>query len=170
MRSLTIGHSTRAPGTIPNSIRMLSPRRYFEPVSRTRTWANWAACGTCGRTEQTQDGATRRSGATPITCKRRNSRAGLPAARGVAVADIIGENRTQPHQLSPFAKVAGCHITYPARKWLTALPESDTLNSGSRAQSVRWDGPAPGCGAPARAGCGWHRAKLAPPVPGMRLR
>jgi len=36
-------------------------------------------------------------------------------ARGIAVEDIIGENRTRPHELTAFAKVEGLRITYPAR-------------------------------------------------------
>lgn len=35
-------------------------------------------------------------------------------ARGVDVLDIIGERSTKPHKLTPFAKVDGTKITYPA--------------------------------------------------------
>jgi uncharacterized protein (DUF488 family) len=33
--------------------------------------------------------------------------------RGVPVEHIMSETRTQPHLLTPFAKVSGIHITYP---------------------------------------------------------
>jgi len=34
--------------------------------------------------------------------------------RGVRVEDIIGPQARKPHKLTPFAHVAGTHITYPA--------------------------------------------------------
>jgi len=34
--------------------------------------------------------------------------------RGCAVEDIVSESRTRAHSLTPFAKVRGTHITYPA--------------------------------------------------------
>ena len=33
--------------------------------------------------------------------------------RGLPVGDIMSSSRTQPHVLTPFAKVSGIHITYP---------------------------------------------------------
>jgi uncharacterized protein (DUF488 family) len=35
-------------------------------------------------------------------------------ARGIAVEDIMSATRTQPHELTSFAKVKGIHVTYPA--------------------------------------------------------
>ena len=34
-------------------------------------------------------------------------------ARGVAVKEIIGKGRAQPHKLTPFAHVEGARVTYP---------------------------------------------------------
>ena len=34
--------------------------------------------------------------------------------RGIAVEDILSATRTQPHELTPFAKVNGTQVTYPA--------------------------------------------------------
>ena len=34
--------------------------------------------------------------------------------RGIAVEHIISRERSQPHRLTPFARVAGTHLTYPA--------------------------------------------------------
>ena len=34
--------------------------------------------------------------------------------RGIAVEDIMSATRTQPHELTSFAKVNGTHVTYPA--------------------------------------------------------
>jgi uncharacterized protein (DUF488 family) len=34
--------------------------------------------------------------------------------RGIAVEDIMSATRTQPHELTPFAKVKGTQVTYPA--------------------------------------------------------
>ncbi len=36
------------------------------------------------------------------------------AVRGIHVEHIIGTGRTQPHQLTPFARVDGARVTYPA--------------------------------------------------------
>jgi len=35
-------------------------------------------------------------------------------ARGIAVEDIMSENRLQAHQLTSFARIEGAHVTYPA--------------------------------------------------------
>jgi len=35
-------------------------------------------------------------------------------ARGVAVEEIVSETRRQPHKLTPFARVDGVSVTYPA--------------------------------------------------------
>jgi uncharacterized protein (DUF488 family) len=35
-------------------------------------------------------------------------------ARGVTVEHIVGRGRTQPHRLTPFARVEGRAVTYPA--------------------------------------------------------
>jgi uncharacterized protein (DUF488 family) len=35
-------------------------------------------------------------------------------ARGIAVEDIMSENRIQAHELTSFARVKGAHVTYPA--------------------------------------------------------
>jgi uncharacterized protein (DUF488 family) len=35
-------------------------------------------------------------------------------ARGIAVEDVMSENRMQPHELTSFAKVNGADVTYPA--------------------------------------------------------
>jgi len=34
-------------------------------------------------------------------------------ARGIAVKDIMSENRLQAHQLTSFARIEGAHVTYP---------------------------------------------------------
>jgi uncharacterized protein (DUF488 family) len=34
--------------------------------------------------------------------------------RDIAVEDIMSATRTQPHKLTPFAKVEGTKVTYPA--------------------------------------------------------
>jgi uncharacterized protein (DUF488 family) len=34
--------------------------------------------------------------------------------RGIAVDDVMSATRTQPHELTSFAKVEGTHVTYPA--------------------------------------------------------
>jgi uncharacterized protein (DUF488 family) len=34
--------------------------------------------------------------------------------RGLSVEDIMSATRTQPHELTSFAKVNGMHVTYPA--------------------------------------------------------
>jgi uncharacterized protein (DUF488 family) len=33
--------------------------------------------------------------------------------RGIEVQDIVGTSRPKPHELTPFARVRGFHITYP---------------------------------------------------------
>jgi uncharacterized protein (DUF488 family) len=35
-------------------------------------------------------------------------------ARGIAVEDIMSENRVQAHELTSFARLNGAHVTYPA--------------------------------------------------------
>ena len=45
--------------------------------------------------------------------------------RGVLVEDILSATRCQPHRLTPFARVAGTRITYPA----VEPPEQDTDTS-----------------------------------------
>jgi uncharacterized protein (DUF488 family) len=35
-------------------------------------------------------------------------------ARGIAVEDIMSENRAHAHELTSFAKIEGVHVTYPA--------------------------------------------------------
>jgi uncharacterized protein (DUF488 family) len=35
-------------------------------------------------------------------------------ARGIAVEDIMSENRVQAHELTSFARVKGAYVTYPA--------------------------------------------------------
>jgi uncharacterized protein (DUF488 family) len=36
-------------------------------------------------------------------------------ARGIAVEDILSEERVQPHKLTPFARVEGARVTYPTQ-------------------------------------------------------
>jgi hypothetical protein len=35
-------------------------------------------------------------------------------ARGIAVEEIVSETRRTPHKLTPFARVDGTSVTYPA--------------------------------------------------------
>jgi uncharacterized protein (DUF488 family) len=35
-------------------------------------------------------------------------------ARGIAVAHILGKRKGQPHQMTPFARIRGIHVTYPS--------------------------------------------------------
>ncbi len=41
-------------------------------------------------------------------------------ARGVPVAHILGGARAEPHRLTPFARIAGTRVTYPASDVFTA--------------------------------------------------
>jgi len=38
--------------------------------------------------------------------------------RGIAAAEIVSATRTTPHALTPFARVVGTRITYPAEGFL----------------------------------------------------
>lgn len=51
--------------------------------------------------------------AVPWRCHR-SLIADALAVRGIPVEHIIGMAQTKPHALTPFAKVSGTHITYPA--------------------------------------------------------
>jgi uncharacterized protein (DUF488 family) len=51
--------------------------------------------------------------AVPWRCHR-SLIADALTARGIAVENIIGSSGTQPHKITPFAKVEGTRITYPA--------------------------------------------------------
>jgi len=51
--------------------------------------------------------------AVPWRCHR-SLIADALAARGIPVEEVIGGSRTQPHKITPFAKVEGTRITYPA--------------------------------------------------------
>ena len=51
--------------------------------------------------------------AVPWRCHR-SLIADALAARGIQVEEVIGGSRTQPHKITPFAKVEGTRITYPA--------------------------------------------------------
>lgn len=50
--------------------------------------------------------------AVPWRCHR-SLIADALTARGIAVQDIVGAGRTQPHQMTPFARVEGTTVTYP---------------------------------------------------------
>jgi len=51
--------------------------------------------------------------AVPWRCHR-SLIADALVARGIAVEDIIGSSRSEPHRITPFAKVNKGRITYPA--------------------------------------------------------
>ena len=51
--------------------------------------------------------------AVPWRCHR-SLIADALAARGVSVEEIIGAGHAQPHKLTPFARVDGARVTYPA--------------------------------------------------------
>jgi uncharacterized protein (DUF488 family) len=51
--------------------------------------------------------------AVPWRCHR-SLIADALAARGIPVEEVIGASRTQPHKITPFAKVEGTRVTYPA--------------------------------------------------------
>ena len=51
--------------------------------------------------------------AVPWRCHR-SLIADALSARGIPVEEVIGGSRTQPHKITPFAKVEGTRITYPA--------------------------------------------------------
>jgi Uncharacterized conserved protein len=51
--------------------------------------------------------------AVPWRCHR-SLIADALVARGVAVEEIVSETRRTPHKLTPFARVDGTSVTYPA--------------------------------------------------------
>jgi len=51
--------------------------------------------------------------AVPWRCHR-SLIADALVARGVAVEEIVSETRRTPHKLTPFARVEGVSVTYPA--------------------------------------------------------
>jgi uncharacterized protein (DUF488 family) len=53
--------------------------------------------------------------AVPWRCHR-SLIADALAARGIPVEEIIGASRAQPHKLTPFARVEGARVTYPAEQ------------------------------------------------------
>ena len=56
--------------------------------------------------------------AVPWRCHR-SLVADALAARGIEVVEILSEAKTQPHSMTPFARVDGEQVTYPASKNLT---------------------------------------------------
>jgi uncharacterized protein (DUF488 family) len=55
--------------------------------------------------------------AVPWRCHR-SLIADALTARGIPVEDIIGAARAQPHKMTPFARVEGARVTYPAEEAL----------------------------------------------------
>jgi uncharacterized protein (DUF488 family) len=53
------------------------------------------------------------SEAVPWRCHR-SLIADALLARGVAVVDLMSQTASKPHELTPFAKVEGTRVTYPA--------------------------------------------------------
>lgn len=53
--------------------------------------------------------------AVPWRCHR-SLLADALAARGVLVHHIVGKGRTEPHRLTPFARIDGRRVTYPAEQ------------------------------------------------------
>ncbi len=51
--------------------------------------------------------------AVPWRCHR-SLIADALTARDIPVEEIIGDGPTQPHKLTPFARVEGARVTYPA--------------------------------------------------------
>jgi uncharacterized protein (DUF488 family) len=51
--------------------------------------------------------------AVPWRCHR-SLIADALAARGIPAEDIIGSGRAQPHKMTPFARIEGSRVTYPA--------------------------------------------------------
>jgi uncharacterized protein (DUF488 family) len=65
--------------------------------------------------------AVAKSGSVAIMCAEavpwrchRSLLADALAARGVIVQHIVGKGRTAPHRLTPFARIQGRRVTYPA--------------------------------------------------------
>lgn len=65
--------------------------------------------------------------AVPWRCHR-SLIADALTVRGVRVTHILGQGRTQPHRLTPFAQVKGLEITYPASG--PPLPEDSGPHTG----------------------------------------
>jgi uncharacterized protein (DUF488 family) len=53
--------------------------------------------------------------AVPWRCHR-SLLADALAARGVLVRHIVGKGRTSPHRITPFARIRGRQVTYPAER------------------------------------------------------
>ncbi|HET7825996.1 MAG TPA: DUF488 domain-containing protein [Anaeromyxobacter sp.] len=53
--------------------------------------------------------------AVPWRCHR-SLLADALAARGVLVQHIVGKGRTSPHRITPFARIRGRQVTYPAER------------------------------------------------------
>ncbi len=64
-------------------------------------------------TAQNQRAALMCSEAVPWRCHRRLIADAL-IVRGWTVLDIIGSRKVEPHALTPFARVQGERLTYPA--------------------------------------------------------
>jgi uncharacterized protein (DUF488 family) len=62
------------------------------------------------------------SEALPWRCHRRLIADAL-VVRGWDVRDIIGPGKVEPHALTPFARVAGDRLTYPAAPLFTDAPD-----------------------------------------------
>jgi uncharacterized protein (DUF488 family) len=67
--------------------------------------------------------------AVPWRCHR-SLIADALGVHGVAVEEIVAPHRTQPHRLTPFARVEGTRITYPP-------DEPTVIPSGARARPAR---------------------------------
>lgn len=61
--------------------------------------------------------------AVPWRCHR-SLVADALVARGVAVQHILGPERSNPHQLTPFARIEGGRITYPGEGAVNQAPEA----------------------------------------------
>ena len=50
-------------------------------------------------------------------------------ARGIEVREITSATRAQPHTLTPWGKVTGRQVTYPAESFLAGRPSTQALNA-----------------------------------------
>ncbi|MFZ0523188.1 MAG: DUF488 domain-containing protein [Candidatus Acidiferrales bacterium] len=126
----TLGPSLRKARIAYMHLKKLGGLRHAKAGSKNLGWHNASFRGFADymQTPEFQEGleralklaATKRSAlmcaeAVPWRCHRSLVADSL-VVRGVPVEDIMSASRTQPHTLTPFARVRGKQITYPTDK------------------------------------------------------
>jgi uncharacterized protein (DUF488 family) len=122
-----------------SSMKELGGLRHAKPDSINTAWRNASFRGFADYM-QTQEfaegiasllkiGAKKRTAimcaeAVPWRCHRSLVSDAL-AARGICVEHILSQTRAQPHTITPFARVRGVRITYPAQEQLP-LPDVES--------------------------------------------